>query len=180
MSFVPTTFPSIDSPKIESNTSEIFLLTQRLKLLYTTKPWLEFFKLKHLSKPDGLLSIQNRIRVNLSYFYGNYTLILTIILIYCLYEKHYIFYCMVFIALWFGYLLPNIFPNGKEEFTIYGISVHRQQMFAIGIIISLPLLVIGSPIQFLINMVTLSCFVVLPHAIMYNPTYHLTEVETRV
>lgn len=173
MSFVPSAFPNVSGSINDGAERES--IVNRLKGYVSCKPFVaEFLNWKNFAKPSGLFGIQSRVRSNASYFRGNYTCILGLVLLYCLLQTPMMFYCLLFSSVFFLAVVPRLFPEGRDEIHVMGGRVHlyRQHVVAVGAVVGLPLLIWSSPLQFIFGFCTMAAVFVLPHAILYDPTYH--------
>lgn len=128
----------------------------------------DFFDVTRMSKPTGVIDLQQRVSYNLGYFASNYLVIVILFLLYCI-ITNLPFFLFVFAELAVAYYLQNNFGHSEElDFKFF--SVHKNVWYTILLVINVPVFLIWSPLSSMSWLLIFSGVIVLTHAgIMDKP-----------
>lgn len=122
----------------------------------------DFFDFSRMSKPSGIIELQQRITFNLSYFSPNYIGIACVCFLYCIFTNI-PFFLFIFGELGLFYFVQKSFGN-SEELNLKFFSLHRNIWYTILLVINVPLFFIWSPLSAVFWLGVLSAFIIVFHA----------------
>lgn len=128
----------------------------------------EFCDFSRVSKPTGILDLQQRITYNVGYFASNYLLIVLFFLLYCI-ITNIPFFLFLFVELGLAYYIQTTFGHGEEiDFNFF--SIHQNVWYTILLVINVPLFLFWSPLSSLLWLLFCSAAIIVTHAaIMEKP-----------
>lgn len=128
----------------------------------------EFFDFSKMSKPTGVLDLQQRISYNIGYFTSNYLLIALLFLLYCI-ITNIPFFLFLFVELGLAYYIQINFGHSEEiDFKFF--SIHQNVWYTALLVINVPLFLFWSPLSSLLWLLISSALIIFAHAsIMEKP-----------
>ncbi|KAF2098937.1 prenylated rab acceptor PRA1 [Rhizodiscina lignyota] len=124
------------------------------------KPISEFLDIKRLSKPANFGEMQSRVNYNLGYFSSNYAAVFVMLSIYSLLTNLTLLFVIILVVggMWgIGKLGGNDLDLGFARFT-------TSQMYTGLLVLSVPMLIISSPLSTILWLIGASGVTILGHA----------------
>lgn len=135
----------------------------------------DFFDVHRMSKPNGVVDMQNRISFNLRYFGTNYSLIFASLLIYALLTNILLLFVLFVAAI--GLLGINAL-KGADLVLPRGIVITQQSLYiALGVIV-VPLFLIASPLSTIFWLIGAGGFIIFGHAAILEKPLESEFVES--
>ncbi|OWB67328.1 hypothetical protein B5S30_g2685 [[Candida] boidinii] len=163
MSFVPAQFSqftnTFDFDRLRNDTSSS--LGSRIRSL---RPPQDFFDFKRISIPKNIHDLTSKITFNIKHFTSNYILIVALLSAYCILTNLPLLILVLFVA-------GSIFSIEKLEgatLNLGFIKFERTQLYTIVFLISVPLLIISSPMTTIFWLASISASIVFVHAALLD------------
>lgn len=119
-----------------------------------------------MSKPNGVVDAQQRISYNLNYFSANYLLIVAIVSLYLIFTDFPLLILILFDAV--TLFLIQYFFGESDELDLRFITLQKNILYTIILIVNLPVLFIASPITTLLWLLTTNGVLILGHAVIMD------------
>ncbi|OWB62582.1 hypothetical protein B5S29_g3516 [[Candida] boidinii] len=163
MSFVPAQFSqftnTFDFDKLRNDTSSS--LGSRIRSLRSPH---DFFDYKRISVPKNIHDLTSKITFNIKHFTSNYILIVALLSAYCILTNLPLLILVLFVA-------GSIFFVQKLEgapLNLGFIKFETTHLYTIILLISLPLLIISSPMTTIFWLASISGSIVFVHAALLD------------
>ncbi|XP_074633393.1 prenylated Rab acceptor protein 1-like [Acropora palmata] len=105
------------------------------------KPWTEFFKTSHFSRPKNVAEASSRVVKNLEVYQSNYVLIVILLCFYCVLTSPLL---LVALSVSGGGCLYISYKNQGRKMQVLGRELSRVEQYGLVFLISLPLFILAS------------------------------------
>lgn len=128
----------------------------------------DFFDISRMSKPAGIIELQQRVSFNISYFASNYLAIVGLFFLYCI-ISNIPFFLFLFAELALVYFIQKHYGH-SDEIDMKLFTLHRNIWYTILLVVNVPVFFIWSPLSSVFWLSIFSGMIVLSHAaIMDKP-----------
>lgn len=128
----------------------------------------DFFDISRMSKPSGIINLQQRVSYNISYFAPNYIAIIGLFFLYCIFTNI-PFFLFLFAEIGIIYIVQTRYGH-SDEIDMKVFTLHRNIWYTILLVVNVPVFFIWSPLSSVFWLSLLSGSIILAHAsIMDKP-----------